>query len=210
MAAASPLLLLADGIIVRAVDDGRLWQTCLEPSAPLRWPWELGAETATLTVSNLASGAVSVSTVARDGDAAYGEFAVSAAPLPEERLFAVTLEQSAGDAVVRRDEARIAYIPGVSGGGITVRAARPSVWRQSEKSAVFAYDAKWADGDEMSVSWTARDGSSGSRPLLGTSGYDVVSLADGIWTKLSLMFDGETVASASLVPWHGGFSVIVR
>lgn len=212
MVAASPHLLSADGILVRTMEDGRLWQTCLDPSAPLVWPWVIGAESAMLTVSNLTSGTVTATMVMRDGDAEYGQFTMDIPQVPAERLFFVALEQSADDVVLQRDSARIACIPGVGGGGITVRAAKASVWRQSEKSAVFAYDERWANGgvSEASVSWTSGDGSSGGRALSGTSGYGIHSLLGGTWTNLSLMFDGVSVASASLTPWHGGLSVVIR
>ncbi len=212
MVAASPHLLSAEGILVRTMEDGRFWQTCLDPSAPLVWPWVIGAESAMLTVSNLTSETVMVATVMRDGDAAYGQFTMDIPQLPVERLFFVALEQSADDVVLQRDAARIAYIPGVGGGAITVRAAKASVWRQSEKVAVFAYDERWANGDisEALVSWTSGDGASGSRTLADTSGYGIHPLSGGTWTNLSLMFDGVSVASASLTPWHGGLLVVIR
>lgn len=174
--------------------EGRVWQTCLKPSEPIRWPWIDGATSARLTVASLCDGKTRVYTVERTGTDLHG-----AQALPpnrragSERLFDLTLEYLDGENVMATETARIAVLPGVDGGKIGLRDPESADWPESlYKHPMFAYDADWTEGDVAAVSLQQSVGGAAAttRDLDGTSGYDVVDTADGSTTALSLLYDG--------------------
>ena len=71
---------------VRAKADQRVWQTVMSPSAPLAWPWESGADSAHLSLSNRMTRTVTTHVVEKSGDDLYGSFAVTP-PAPGEEAF---------------------------------------------------------------------------------------------------------------------------
>lgn len=186
------------GEIIRSAANGRVWQVNLAPSDPIRWPWATGADAARLTVSNACTQKVSEHVVLRTGEEAFGAFALSVDAKPAEQLYDLALEQfyrygQSDEKAISTEQARVVYLPGVHGHGVTVPSARNL--RTSEPVAVFAYDRAWASGSytaaTASVSWSS-DGASGSRALDGTSGFDALPLERLQKTSLALAFDATT------------------
>ena len=186
------------GEIIRSAANGRVWQVNLAPSDPIRWPWATGADAARLTVSNACTQKASEHVVLRTGDEAFGAFALSVAAEPAEQLCDLTLEQfyryGQSDAkTISADQARVVYLPGVHGHGVTVPSARNL--RTSEPVVVFAYDRAWASGSytaaTASLAWSFGD-VTGSRALDGTSGFDARPLERLQKTSLALAFDATT------------------
>ena len=66
----------SEATIVRAVDDGRTWQTVFDTSAPLEWRWADGAVSAQVTASNLLRKTVTTATVTKAENAKYGSYAL--------------------------------------------------------------------------------------------------------------------------------------
>ena len=184
-------------IVVRPISEARVWQTVLKPSEPLEWPWVNGADAAVVTVTNHCTGGVSVSRVERGEEESYGEFGMVRPALPDEQLYSVVLEQMSGETVLSRDYARLAYVPGVEGGGVCVRSTR--AMRRSEEVAVFAWDSAWQTNEVESASFAwADEGSSGEEPLPATSGWSSLRLVPIKETLLSLSFDDEVEWTASV------------
>ena len=87
-------------VVYRNPSDGRAWEVAPDASEPLVWQWAEGAVSATVTVSNVLSGATAATTVARGGgEAADGSFALPASG-EGEQLLDVTLAQTDGTATV--------------------------------------------------------------------------------------------------------------
>lgn len=173
---------------------GRVWQTCLQPSKPIKWPWIDGATAARLTVNSPCEGkAYAYAVVRADGDR-YGMQALPANRCPgSERLFDLVLEYLNGETVLATETARVAVIPGVAGGTIDLRDPAASSWADSPyRHPMFAYDASWADAGDAAVSLRQSIGGAGAtvRDLDGTSGYDVADAPGGATTELSLLHDG--------------------
>ena len=140
---------------IRTKTDMRLWQTVTDRSAPLAWPWAEGADTATLSFSNRVTRVVSTVMVSREGTGMRGSCA-QPAPQTGEAIIDVTLIQTGdGGAEVSRESATLAYVSGVRGGPITVR-ANPGTreWERVRNPRVFAFDPAW-------------------RGETGESGYDI-------------------------------------
>ena len=65
------------GPVILSHEDGRVWQTVFDPSAPLEWRWVDGAESATVTVTNALFGTVDAPiVVTRTANAKYGSVAM--------------------------------------------------------------------------------------------------------------------------------------
>ena len=135
--------------------DLRLWQTVHDRAAPLAWPWEEGAETATLTFSNRVTHVVSSITVSRVPGETRGSCA-QPMPLAREDVVDATLTQTAGGREVAYESATLAYVSGAGGGPITVRVKDTRDWKRFLEARVFAVDPAWL-GE------------------VGDSGYDVAS-----------------------------------
>lgn len=198
--------------IVLPAGNGRVWQAVQSLEEPLTWPWYDGADTARVTLSICCSGAVSVSEVVRAEDAVRGSWTLPLEAAAEERLFDVVLEQFASEVRISVESARLAVLPGVGGGGVTVRSA--SKMKRSAPDAVYAYDDAW-HGPESAVSaasiaWSGADGSSCSKALEGTSGFDVIHLVNRVETQLELAFDGETEWAATVRALNPALMLIVR
>ncbi len=127
---------------IRTKADMRLWETVADRSAPLSWPWEEGADSATLVFSNCVTRAVSSVSVQRVAGEARGS---CAQPVPQggEGLFGVTLVQRGGGAEMSRDSASLAYVSGAGGGPITVRAPGTREWKRLPEPRIYAFDPAW-------------------------------------------------------------------
>ena len=188
------------GVIVRQTDNVRVWQTVLDPSSPLSWPWHEMAAFASLSITNEVTGAVLDAVVMRSEGEPRGTYALSRPTDGLEGLFSVTLVQYAGEMKLSSDFARLAYTPGVGGSTVTVRSTRRSKWKKSGPVVPFAYDASWygiAPGDVLSadVAWRTAEGSVGTNALSGASGWGTVALGSSRLVTLSLLFDDEVCAT---------------
>ena len=95
VAALSLALLLLGGaahatpVVYRNPADGRAWEVVMDAAEPLVWQWAEGAVSATVTVSNVLSGAKSETNVAR-GELLDGSYVLPQSGA-DEQLFDVTL-----------------------------------------------------------------------------------------------------------------------
>ncbi len=142
---------LAETVLPKS--DMRLWETVPSRSSPLEWPWEEGADAASLVFSNHVTHAVSSVSVSRAADEPRGS---CAQPVPSvvEDVVDVTLTQTAKGMEVSRETATLAYVSGAGGGPITVRAIGTSDWTRLLAPRVYAVDPAW-------------------QGLSGESGYDI-------------------------------------
>lgn len=140
---------------VRTKSDLRLWETVTDRSRPLSWSWEDEADMAELTFSNRLTRAVKSVTVVREAGALRGVCDHPGAAATDGALVAATLVQSAGGVEIARETAELAYVPGVAGGAITVRAKASREWGCVREPRLAGYDARW---------WN----------VAGTSGYEVI------------------------------------
>ena len=156
--AAASLLLPLQGFAgsvatIRSKADMRLWETVSDRSKPLSWPWENGADSATIVFSNRVARSISMVTVSRGAGEIRGS---CAQPVPQEgeALFDVTLVQKAGANEISRESASLAYVSGAGGGPIAVRVLGTHDWRIRLVPRIFAFDPAWQGGS-------------------GESGYDI-------------------------------------
>jgi len=196
------------GPVILSHEDGRVWQTVFDPSAPLEWRWSDDAASATVVVTNVLFGTVGAPVVvARAANAKYGSVAM---PNPArsgdtgEGLADVVLVQlDSGDNVLSSECARLAFLPGADGGAFTVNA------QQSMGSPrVVPYDAAWTNVAVSAVActFTPDGGVAQGIPLAGLGGYFPFAPADG---TLSLLFDGDAYAEAQ-TRIRRGIMLIVR
>ena len=143
----------ASAVTIHSKADLRLWQTVHDRAAPLAWPWETGADAATLTFSNRVTHAISSVTVPRVPGETRGSCA-QPVPSAREDVVDVTLTQTAGGRSIACESATLAYVSGAGGGPITVRAKGTREWDRFLEPRVFAVDPVWL-GEE------------------GDSGYDI-------------------------------------
>ena len=200
------------GLTVRPAG-GRIWQTHLTPSEEILWPWSDGADSARLAITNLRTSAGSRVDFERSDAENYGSYKIVAGDGTAEELYFLALEQYAGEKLLSRFEARVAVIPGVEGGGITVRSKRPSAQRSSTTREVFAYDADWGStygATGLSLAWENQNGLSGEFDLEGTSGYDILDLDEGVLTRLTLFIDGVARYSRAVRNGSIGLTILVR
>ena len=127
---------------IRSKADLRLWQTVQDCAAPLAWPWEEGADAATLTFSNRVTHVVSSDTVSRAPGDARGSCA-QPVPLGREDVVDVTLTQTAGGRAIACESATLVYVSGAGGGPITVRVKGTRDWKRFLEARVFAVDPAW-------------------------------------------------------------------
>ena len=132
----------ASAATIRSKADLRLWQTVHDRAALLAWPWEEGADAATLTFSNRVTQVVSSDTVSRTPGETRGSCA-QPVPLAREDVVDVTLTQTAGGQAVACESATLAYVSGAGGGPITVRVKDTRDWKRFTEARVFAVDPAW-------------------------------------------------------------------
>ncbi|GEM_PF-3302982 len=198
----------ADENIIRPIDNARVWQTVLNPSEPLRWPWIDNADSAVLTVTSHWNNAVNTFVVNTNGNDLYGTFALEAPPTGEERLYSVVLEYRAGETAVDKKYARLAYISGVQGRGIeVVKSGRNST---SDSVAILAYDRVWSETSFAATNATLTVTPPGETiELAGTSGYEPFKLAQSS-SYLELAFDSDVVWSSDAVHVSPGIVIVIR
>ena len=142
----------ASAATVLAKADARLWETVVDRQSPISWPWEDGADSATLVFSNRATHAVSSVAVARREGESRGSLEQPAPPQGVESVVDVSLVQSKGGAAFPAECATLAYVSGAGGGPLTVRAERTREWGKVRALRVFADEPAW-HGESGAFSW---------------------------------------------------------
>ena len=202
------------GIIVRSPENTRVWQTVLDPSEPLSWPWHAGATAATLSISNELTGAVSTETMQRQEGSTHGEYSMPVSMQSGDLLFTVGLVQTAGEAVLSSDRARLAYTPGSGGGAVTVLATRRSAWKKSSPVAALAYDAVWWPGGDSAAEASLVRSLPGcaavTNSLGGASGWGTVAVDADLPVSVSLLFDGDVFATGVLRTLSPGMMLLFQ
>ena len=206
----------ATPVAYRNPADGRTWQVVTDAAEPLVWQWADGAVSATVTVSNVLSGATATMTVARGGgQAADGSFALPASG-EGEQLLDVTLAQTDGTATVAEQTVRLKV-----GSSATVFVDEADKDFQSlTEPRVYAWSDLWAEESAGAASATlatsVRNGAAiGNWTLPATGGYGAMSVKETFGGKrgpvtAALAFDGTTYLTADLLAKALGFSIIFR
>jgi hypothetical protein len=192
--------------------EGRVWQTCLDRSEDLRWPWIDGADSVRVVFASLCTGRRRTVSVGKTEGELYGTSSWPTLAEGEEHLYDVTLTYLSGAEVLESHAARVALIPGVKGGeGAVVRDVDSRAWGKSRvEHPMFAYDAAWSTGVVTQVSLVRQAGvdAVSETTLDGLSGYDVALAVPS--ASLSLLFDGEEALSALVRYAPIGTTIIVR
>lgn len=192
--------------------EGRVWQTCLDRSEDLRWPWIDGADSARVVFASLCTGRRRTVSVGKTEGELYGSSSWPTLAKGEEHLYDVTLTYLSGAEVLESHTALVALIPGVKGGeGAVVRDVDSRAWGKSRvEHPMFAYDAAWSTGVVTQVSLARQAGvdAVSETALGGLSGYDVALAVPP--ASLSLLFDGEEALSALVRYAPIGTTIIVR
>lgn len=206
----------ATPVVYRNPADGRTWQVVTDAAEPLVWQWADGAVSATVTVSNVLSGATAATTVARGG----GEAADGSCALPAsgegEQLLDVTLAQTGGSATVAEQTVRLKV-----GSSETVFVDEADKGFQSlTEPRVYAWSDLWAEESAGAASATlatsVKNGAAiGNWTLPATGGYGAMSVKETFGGKrgpvtAELAFDGTTYLTADLLAKALGFSIIFR
>ena len=206
----------ATPVVYRNPADGRTWQVVTDAAEPLVWQWADGAVSATVTVSNVLSGATAAMTVARGGgEAADGSFALPASG-EGEQLLDVTLAQTDGTATVSEQTVRLKV-----GSSATVFVDEADKDFQSlTEPRVYAWSDLWAEESAGAASATlatsVKNGAAiGNWTLPATGGYGAMSVKETFGGKrgpvtAALAFDGTTYLTADLLAKALGFSIIFR
>ena len=206
----------ATPVVYRNPADGRTWQVVTDAAEPLVWQWADGAVSATVTVSNVLSGATAAMTVARGGgEAADGSFALPASG-EGEQLLDVTLAQTDGTATVAEQTVRLKV-----GSSATVFIDEADKDFQSlTEPRVYAWSDLWAEESAGAASATlatsVKNGAAiGNWTLPATGGYGAMSVKETFGGKrgpvtAALAFDGTTYLTADLLAKALGFSLIFR
>ena len=206
----------ATPVVYRNPADGRTWQVVTDAAEPLVWQWADGAVSATVTVSNVLSGATAATTVARGGgEAADGSFALPASG-EGEQLLDVTLAQTDGTATVAEQTVRLKV-----GSSETVFVDEADKDFQSlTEPRVYAWSDLWSEKSAGAASATlataVKNGAAiGNWTLLATGGYGALSVKETFGGKrgpvtAALAFDGTTYLTADLLAKALGFSIIFR
>ena len=145
---------------VRTKGDVRLWETVADRAIPLAWPWAMGADSATLCFSNHLTRVVSSVDVERGVNETRGSCPHPIMSSAAEALVDVTLVQKAGETVLARETAVLAYVSGAGGGPIAVRTKGTYAWEHLAPSRVVAFDPAWLgeDGDSGYAVWPSNKG----------------------------------------------------
>ena len=206
----------ATPVVYRNPADGRTWQVVTDAAEPLVWQWADGAVSATVTVSNVLSGATAAMTVARGGgEAADGSFALPASG-EGEQLLDVTLAQTDGTATVAEQTVRLKV-----GSSETVFVDEADKDFQSlTEPRVYAWSDLWAEESAGAASATlatsVKNGAAiGNWALPATGGHGAMSVKETFGGKrgpvtAALAFDGTTYLTADLLAKALGFSLIFR
>ena len=218
-AAALALLLLggtayATTVVYRNPADGRAWQVVMDAAEPLVWQWTDGAVSATVTVSNVLSGATSETTVAR-GESPDGSYVLPQSGA-DEQLFDVTLAQTDGSATVSEQTVRLKV-----GSAETVYVdVSDAEYKALTEPRIYGWSDLWSEESAGATSATlataVKNGASiGNWTLPATGGYGAMSVKETFGGKrgpvtAALAFDGTTFWTAELIAKGLGFSIIFR
>ena len=213
-----PLLLAgaasAMPVVYRNPADGRTWQVVTDATEPLVWQWADGAVSATVTVSNVLSGATAATTVAR-GESRDGSYALPQSGAGEQ-LFDVTLVQTDGTAPVSEQTVRLKV-----GSAETVYVdVNDAEYKALTDPRVYAWSDLWGEESAGAASATlatsVKNGAAiGNWTLPATGGYGTMSVKETFGGKrgpvtAALAFDGTTFWMAELIAKGLGFSIIFR
>jgi len=155
----------AAALTIRTKADLRMWETVMDRTSSLSWPWEDRADAASLTFSNRLTHAVSSVVVEREAGARRGTCPQPALPAAEEGLVVATLVQTAGGVEVARATACLAYVQGAAAQPITVRTKAGRDWWRVGSPQIAAFDARW---------WN----------MAGPSGHDVLWAVPPGWHRV--------------------------
>ena len=204
----------ATSVVYRNPADGRAWQVVTDAAEPLVWQWAEGAVSATVTVSNVLSGAASATNVAR-GESRDGSFALSQSGAGEQ-LFDVTLAQTDGSATVSEQTVRLKV-----GSAETVYVdANDAEYKALKEPRIYGWSDLWSEESAGAVSATlataVKNGASiGNWSLPATGGYGAMSVKETFGGKrgpvtAALAFDNTTYLTAELIAKGLGISIIFR
>jgi hypothetical protein len=219
-AALSLTLLLLGGaayatpVLYRNPADGRTWQIITDAAEPLVWQWAEGAVSATVTVSNVLSGAISATNVAR-GESRDGSYVLPQSGA-DEQLFDVTLAQTDGTATVLEQTVRLKV-----GSAETVYVdANDAEFTSLTEPRIYGWSDLWSEESAGAASATlataVKNGASiGNWSLPATGGYGAMSVKETFGGKrgpvtAALAFDGTTFWSAELIAKGLGVYIILR
>ena len=196
------------GALILSPEDGRVWQTVFNPSAPLEWRWEDSAVSAAVIVSNLLSGANATTTVQRVSGTTYGSYALdyaAGAVSCGEALYDVVLVQlGEGENVLDTQTSRLSYLPAA----FTVDTKRLG---RLESRRLVAYDAAWTNVTKNAMSsaftFTPERGAAVEVELGGSGGYFAIGAVAGV---LELKFDGQDATWTAGIAPRRGFAFAIR
>lgn len=210
LAALSVVAASAVAATVRTKSDLRIWQTAMHPTDPLSWPWEKGADSATVTLSNRLTGAVSQYAVEKSGDEMDGGF-VPPQTLGVEAFFAAELVLFSGSSEVARYAADVAYVNGVAGRAFDVQHSEDRGWSRVRGAKLSTYDAAWLEETTNAVSATLAANTGAAETLPGTSGYLVLKSEEPGEVRFDLGFDDDPDVWTALLRFvASGFMLFVR
>ena len=204
----------ATPVLYRNPADGRTWQVVTDAAEPLVWQWAEGAVSATVTVSNVLSGAISETNVAR-GESRDGSYVLPQSGA-DEQLFDVTLAQTDGSATVSEQTVRLKV-----GSAATVYVgASDKEFTSLTEPRIYGWSDLWAEEAAGAASATlataVKNGAAiGNWTLPATGGYGAMSVRETFGGKrgpvtATLAFDGTTYLTADLLAKALGFSIIFR
>ena len=204
----------ATSVVYRNPADGRAWEVVTDAAEPIVWQWADGAVSATVTVSNVLSGAISETNVAR-GESRDGSYALPQSGAGEQ-LFDVTLVQTDGSATVSEQTVRLKV-----GSAATVYVdANDAEFTSLTEPRIYGWSDLWSEESAGAASATlataVKNGASiGNWALPATGGYGAMSVKETFGGKrgpvtAALAFDGTTYLTADLLAKALGFSIIFR
>ena len=201
-------------VVYRNPADGRAWEVVMDAAEPLVWQWAEGAVSATVTVSNVLSGAVSETTVAR-GASPDGSYALPQSGTGEQ-LFDVTLAQTDGTATVSEQTVRLKV-----GSAETVYVdANDAEFASLKEPRIYGWSDLWSEESAgaapAALATAVKNGASiGNWTLPATDGYGAMSVKETFGGKrgpvtAALAFDGVTSLTAELIAKGLGVYIILR
>ena len=202
-------LLAQDGIVVQDPSLAVRWQTFADPSRPLTWCWD-DADAATITCRR-AGAAETVVDIERGESEVFGSFTVPVTTDDSARgtecLFDIELELYRENELIRKETARLAYLPGIASGGMIVREPGTRSWRKVKEVRVFAHPG--GESPELNaVGEVAR-----RRDLRADGGFDAVLPASDLAFRggpftLAVTDGEEEILSADLLYSVSSLSII--
>ena len=204
----------ATPVLYRNPADGRTWQIVTDAAEPLVWQWAEGAVSATVTVSNVLSGAISATNVAR-GESRDGSYVLPQSGA-DEQLFDVTLAQTDGSTTVLEQTVRLKV-----GSAATVYVdASDKEFTSLTEPRIYGWSDLWSEESAGAASATlataVKNGAAiGNWTLPATGGYGAMSVKETFGGKrgpvtAELAFDGVASLTAELRAKGLGFSIFLR